>query len=700
MSHMSRLRRATLVATVAFAAAGFAWAVYYAGGGLRQNAAEAAFRNGLFLYSQYQYDAASEQFLLSLGKNNDFHLARRMLGQSLLFSGKQDEALHEWRLLLDSGQYDPSLALHIQTLENLAPQRDNKWVFSRIIEQKRGYKYSLPTFVGNLPSRNIFFLSLGLLDTGSLLEVSADEGFRKVLRRISGRLKAPIGAATGSREIWISDFETDQVHRLNHSLTTGLPYLQDTPAIGGKGSAEGQFHGPAGIAFCDNAFWIADHGNNRVQKFDEDGNFILAFSDVDGGWKLNHPFGIACSDKGGLWVSEPEEARISEFDRYGNFVRYRFETILKKPRHLFHDSENGYLMIADEARGIHIFDLRSNEHKLLEGYNRADGQFIRFNRPYSATLDYFGNLFVADYAAHSIIQFVPESRLMTNLDVYIENIISHQYPAVHLIASVKDEKGRPLTELSSENFSVFENDAYTGNLRADTLSKFQNQLHYRIILSRSKQMADYFDSLPHTLDIMLSDLREKDTVQLISYTNSYRDDTPATNSRLRILQGAREKLETDYTSDIVSGYSKALYHAISQLLPYFGRRAIVWITDGSLSGDGTDGFPLDRIENYAKINHIQIYVISYENPRLFDFRENRERLAELARRTGGEYYNAFGDLRRLPMRMRQPREERYMLSYRSGGDSSWVGQYMEVRLTAVFQGRRGAETGGYFIPGK
>ena len=48
--------------------------------------------------------------------------------------------------------------------------------------------------------------------------------------------------------------------------------------FGTLGTAPGTFHGPRGIA-QDNAgnIWVADNYNNRVEKFDSIGKFLLTF---------------------------------------------------------------------------------------------------------------------------------------------------------------------------------------------------------------------------------------------------------------------------------------------------------------------------------------------------------------------------------------------------------------------------------------
>ena len=70
----------------------------------------------------------------------------------------------------------------------------------------------------------------------------------------------------------------------------GLGKLLNT--IGGPGSNQGSFHGPAGIAFDTSGnFYVSDSGNNRIQKFNSNGAFEFAWNGSDDTF-LKNPAGI------------------------------------------------------------------------------------------------------------------------------------------------------------------------------------------------------------------------------------------------------------------------------------------------------------------------------------------------------------------------------------------------------------------------
>jgi len=307
-------------------------------------------------------------------------------------------------------------------------------------------------------------------------------------------------------------------------------------------------------------------------------------------------------------------------------------------------------------------------------------------------------MFVADYGAHELVQFVPEQFMYSNLEVWVERVYADDYPNIGVWVSVKDQLGNYLVNLDSDNFSLIENDANIGRIGTAYLKKFSNQSSWVVVVSRSESMKQYSENLPWLSDFFVSGLREKDRVKVISYNNDIRPDSDWTNSRLKVHKALQVSSESDYKGDGVEGLGKTLYEGIGDLLPEKGSRALVWITDGLIYPENMDNFTIARIENYARNNHIPIYIISFENPDHVNWKMKGKLLRDLADRTGGRYYNAYdSSLGQLKEALRGSGEQRYVLTYQSNGDSKWKGQYMDIRVQVDFQGRIGMERAGYFI---
>ena len=78
---------------------------------------------------------------------------------------------------------------------------------------------------------------------------------------------------------------------------------------------------PFGIDFSDNGdLYVVDHGNDRISKWNSDGDFIKAwggYGSADG--QLNNPRDLAIGG-GRIYVVEQSNHRVQVFDMDGNFL--------------------------------------------------------------------------------------------------------------------------------------------------------------------------------------------------------------------------------------------------------------------------------------------------------------------------------------------------------------------------------------------
>ena len=96
-------------------------------------------------------------------------------------------------------------------------------------------------------------------------------------------------------------------------------------AWGQPGSGPGQFHNALGIAVDASGFvYVSDYGNHRIQKFRVQGttaqHIATIGSDGTGPGQLSGPFGIAIDPAGALWVADALNHRLQKFDANGNFL--------------------------------------------------------------------------------------------------------------------------------------------------------------------------------------------------------------------------------------------------------------------------------------------------------------------------------------------------------------------------------------------
>ena len=169
-------------------------------------------------------------------------------------------------------------------------------------------------------------------------------------------------------------------------LASPMPYLYDFE-IDGLYKESGTFKNPADI-FIDKEYnvWIADTGNNRVVKFDENGKFLAEYGTREDEGKLNAPEGVFISDQGDIWVADRGNGRIVRFTPDGAFVRefgkprskLLEEDQVYQPNKLVID-RRGYIYVLNgggDYRGIFLLD-SDGEFRGFFGANRLKFDLAR-----------------------------------------------------------------------------------------------------------------------------------------------------------------------------------------------------------------------------------------------------------------------------------------------------------------------------------
>ena len=89
-----------------------------------------------------------------------------------------------------------------------------------------------------------------------------------------------------------------------------------------SGSGNGQFSGPQGVGVDSSGdVYVADSGNNRVEKFSDVGTFLVSFGSlgrVDG--QFQSPIAVAVDSSGDVYVADSGNNRVDKFMGNGSFV--------------------------------------------------------------------------------------------------------------------------------------------------------------------------------------------------------------------------------------------------------------------------------------------------------------------------------------------------------------------------------------------
>jgi hypothetical protein len=140
-----------------------------------------------------------------------------------------------------------------------------------------------------------------------------------------GEFKNPIGIACNENgDVYVADTGNNRVERLYYK-DKKLKFLR---SIGGQGTGDGEFNRPTNVAVDSTGkLYVSDTGNNRVQIFGPSGGFLRVFDQTKG---VSNPTGICVIDEGQrylgyrhnfVYVIDGNDNRLQKFDFDGNIVR-------------------------------------------------------------------------------------------------------------------------------------------------------------------------------------------------------------------------------------------------------------------------------------------------------------------------------------------------------------------------------------------
>lgn len=132
----------------------------------------------------------------------------------------------------------------------------------------------------------------------------------------NGQLAHPAGIAVGeSGEIWVVDQDNDRVQK----FTQAGEFLM---AFGSSGTGNGQFGRPTDIAIdAQGNLWVTDAGNSRVEKFSASGTYLSQFGSYGtGNGQFRNAESIAIGPTGTIWVGDTYNGRLQKFNGSGGFV--------------------------------------------------------------------------------------------------------------------------------------------------------------------------------------------------------------------------------------------------------------------------------------------------------------------------------------------------------------------------------------------
>ncbi len=156
----------------------------------------------------------------------------------------------------------------------------------------------------------------GVTDGKEEAEVCTGECKAGVAGSGNGEFSIEAGIAVDSTgNIWVADYGNNRIQEFNEKGE----YLQQ---FGSEGTGNGQFKGPLNIAFSGANLYVTDYGNNRVQEFSLAGKYERQFGNEGiESEKLKNPRGISTEPStGNLYVVDTGNSRVQEFSSTGGRI--------------------------------------------------------------------------------------------------------------------------------------------------------------------------------------------------------------------------------------------------------------------------------------------------------------------------------------------------------------------------------------------
>jgi RHS repeat-associated protein len=221
----------------------------------------------------------------------------------------------------------------------------------------------------------------------------------------NGQFKHPADVALDSKgNLWVLDKGDDRVEEFNEKG-------EYQKAFGSEGSGNGQLSGPSGLAIDSKGnVWVVDTGNNRVEEFNEKGEYQKVFgSSGTGSGQFSTPEGIAVDSHGDLWVSDTGNRRVEEFNEKGEYQKTVTEDI-GEPEGLA-VGPGGDIWVADWLDNrVEAFN-EKGEHVIKFGsQGSGNGQF---ENPYGIAVGPNGYIAVADNGNDRVEEFTEKGEYIT-----------------------------------------------------------------------------------------------------------------------------------------------------------------------------------------------------------------------------------------------------------------------------------------------
>ena len=194
----------------------------------------------------------------------------------------------------------------------------------------------------------------------------------------------------------------------------------------------GQFNHPTAVASFSGSIYVTDSGNNRIESFDDSEDFGRSWGSTGSGVsQLNNPQGLALDSNRNIYVADTGNNRIEVFYASASAAPLTWGSAgnapgsFESPTGIALDSSNNVYVADTLNNRVEKFTATGTFLKQWGSYGSSEGQF---RSPESLTFDSAGNLYVADAGNARIQEFDTSGDLISNWGGQGDNLGQFQVP--------------------------------------------------------------------------------------------------------------------------------------------------------------------------------------------------------------------------------------------------------------------------------
>ena len=211
--------------------------------------------------------------------------------------------------------------------------------------------------------------------------------------------------------IWITDVGLHQIFKFNSK--GNLEFILGEART--PGNDQFHFNLPTDVAVSnDGSFFISDgYGNSRIMKFSKKGEYLYEWGVLGSNeGEFIIPHGIDLDALGNVYVADRENNRIQKFDNQGNFITSWQNTEADQLYSVAIDKNNNHLygidyLVVDKTviKGSDIFRLDLNTNIQLQ-FGRSGMYEGPVSRYHDIVVDDVGNIYVGDILGNKVQKFL------------------------------------------------------------------------------------------------------------------------------------------------------------------------------------------------------------------------------------------------------------------------------------------------------